>query len=502
MSKTVDFTKVVAKARVVYKSGRTRDIAWRKQQLKQLLKLVEENEPAIAAALKIDLNKSSWEALLHELLMFKNEITETILSLEEWTKPTTKPTSLAGKACKTYTIPEPYGTTLVIGAWNYPFTLTLQPVVGAIAGGNTCIVKPSEVAAASGALMEKLFAEYLDNEAFPCFVTDGPGSAVLLKERFDLIFFTGGPAIGKLVMQAAAVNLTPVILELGGKNPVWIDPSCDINRAARSILWAKGSNTGQICLCPDYILVPKSHKQALIEEFKKTLTLFYGDDIKNSDYNGKIINKRHTERLIKYIETTTGTVVIGGDYDLDSCYIPLTVIDNASPDDLVMQEEIFGPILPIIECESISEAIDFINEREKPLAAYCFTQDTKVSDKFIAQTSSGGVTINDIIMHYTEPSLPFGGIGNSGMGSYHGKHTFDAFVHHKPVLEQKTPMAGLKFREAPMTEFKGNVMKFLINSAVERRIVMISKATLLVAVAIGVKIAIDHFNIDLNQYFS
>jgi len=489
-----DYGAIVRKARVAFKGGRTRDLEWRKGQLRQMLKMVEENEPEIAHALKTDLNKSCWEAQLHELLMFKNELNETLLALDDWAKPKSKPASLAAKSCKLYTVAEPYGTTLVIGAWNYPFTLTLQPVVGAIAGGNTCIIKPSEVAEASGALMATLFEKYLDNEAFPCIVTDGPGSAKLLKERFDLIFFTGGPAIGKLVMQAAAQHLTPVVLELGGKNPVWIDPSCDINRAARSIMWAKGSNTGQICLCPDYLLVPRSVKPKLIAEFKKVLKDFYGDDPRKSDYNGKIINERHTNRLVNLIKTTTGKVVIGGEYDIKSCYIPITVIDGASPDDPVMQEEIFGPILPIIDCDTLDQALDFINEREKPLAAYCFTGNKKVSDRFVAETSSGGVTINDIIMHYTEPELPFGGVGNSGMGAYHGKHTFDAFVHYKPVLEQKTPMAALQFREAPMTEFKGNIMKILINSALERRIKFVSKLTMGVLLAYLIKYAMNNFD--------
>jgi len=493
-----DFGRIVERARVVYKSGRTRDVEWRKTQLRNLLRMVEENEDEIAQALKTDLNKSIWEAQLHELLMFKNETNETLLDLDEWTKPTKQKASLAAKSCAVYTVPEPYGTTLVIGAWNYPFTLTLQPVVGAIAGGNTCVIKPSEVASACGELMQKLFKKYLDNEAFPCIVTDGQGSAELLKERFDLIFFTGGPAIGKLVMQAAAKHLTPVVLELGGKNPVWIDPSCDINRAARSILWAKGSNTGQICLCPDYLLCPKSMKPKLIEEMRKVLIDFYGEDSRNStDYNGKIINKRHTERLVRLIETTTGKVVIGGNYDIEKCFIPITVIDGASPDDPVMQEEIFGPILPIVDCDSLDQALDFINEREKPLAAYCFTRDENVKNRYISETSSGGVTINDIIMHYTEPSLPFGGIGNSGMGSYHGKHTFNAFVHHKPVLEQKTPMAMLAFREAPMTNSKGNIMRILINSALERRLKVFGKLSFGVMLAVFVKLALDKYNIHL-----
>jgi len=305
--------------------------------------------------------------------------------------------------------------------------------------------------------------------------------------RYDMIFFTGGPTIGKLVMKAAAEHLTPVVLELGGKNPVWVDASADLDRVARSLIWSKTSNTGQICLCPDYVLVSEEVKPKLVEALRTTLINMHGADLKKSkDYDGKIINRRHTERLIKLMTSTAGKAVIGGNYESNTCYIGLTVIDGVKPTDPIMQEEIFGPILPLISCPNLDKAIDFINGREKPLAAYCFTTDKKVKDQFIRETSSGGVTINDTMMHFTEQNLPFGGVGTSGMGDYHGSKTFDAFVHHKSVYEQKTPMALLSLREAPLTPTKLNIMLFLLNPSLEARITKVLKMAFVLGLAFAV----------------
>jgi len=478
------FKAKIANAQAAYRGNRTRSLSWRKQQLRQLSSLIFDNEEQIRAALKADLNKSKNEALLHELNVVKAEVFETIKHLDEWAKPTSKPASLMGKTSKLYTVPEPFGTTLIIGTWNYPITLVCNPLVGAIAGGNTAVCKFSEMTPNVSKCMAELFPKYMDSEAFPVVITDGPGSAELLKQRFDFIFFTGGPAIGKMVMKAAAEYLTPVILELGGKNPVWVDPTADLNRTARSLMWSKTTNTGQICLCPDYVLVPDSIKPALIAEMKKVLNQFHGSDpAQSDDYDGKIVNQRHTARLIKLMTSSSGQIVIGGEHDEQKCYIAPTVIDNVKPSDPIMQEEIFGPLLPLISCNDFDSAVNFINEREKPLSAYCFTGSQKISDKFIAQTSSGGVCINDVMMHFTEPSLPFGGIGQSGMGAYHGKLTFDAFVHHKAVYEQKTPMLLLSMREAPISDGKISLLGALLDPSLEPRLINLVKLVVLFGLA-------------------
>jgi acyl-CoA reductase-like NAD-dependent aldehyde dehydrogenase len=330
-------------------------------------------------------------------------------------------------------VKDPYGVVLVIGSWNYPIQVALMPVSGAIAAGNCVVIKPSELAPASAQLLSELIPRYLDEECYQV-VTGGPTVArELLKQRFDYIFFTGSTVVGKIVLEAANQHLTPVCLELGGKSPVYVDDSVDMNIAARRIIWGKMVNCGQTCIAPDYVLCSKSTREKLVEKFREILLEWYGADPQKSPDLCRIVNVRHFKRL-EGLLNGGGKAAIGGGTDADDLWIEPTVLVDVKPTDAVMQEEIFGPILPIVEVASAAEAIQFVQSREKPLTMYIFTRSAQVQQAFLEETSCGSVCINDVIMQFTVEELPFGGVGYSGMGSYHGKHSFDCFTHQKSCL--------------------------------------------------------------------
>jgi len=432
--------------RAYFSAGKTQRINFRLEQLTTLKQAVIENESVIIQALAADLHKPELEALTSETIFISREIDHAVKHLKTWTKPqkAAVPRYLLPAAARIQ--PEPLGVVLIIGAWNYPFQLVFAPLVGAIAAGNCAILKPSEVAPHSSKILAEIIAKYFP----PAYITVIEGGVEtnqeLLQEKFDHIFFTGSTYVGKIVMAAAAKYLTPVTLELGGKNPCIVDAKIHFEYAARRIIWGKFINAGQTCIAPDYLLVNRQIKEMLLTSLKKSLKEFYGDYPATSPDYARIINQKNFERLSKFLQK--GEVIIGGETDQEKLYIAPTLLDGVSLEDPIMQEEIFGPILPIIEYTDITEAIAFINSQPKPLALYLFSQDRTLQQRILEETSSGGVCLNDTIIHCSISSLPFGGVGASGIGSYHGKASFDTFSHYKSVL-QNPLWLDLKLRYPP-----------------------------------------------------
>ncbi|WP_427160837.1 aldehyde dehydrogenase [Aliinostoc sp. HNIBRCY26] len=437
--------EILQKQRNFFQTGKTKDINFRLEQLKKLKELVTNEQPLIIKALKADLHKPEFEAYATEIGAVK-EISYAIKNLKSWAKPKKAdvPSEFFPYSAKIY--PEPLGNLLIIGPWNYPFQLVISPLVGAIAAGNCAIVKPSELAPHTSNLLAQLFSKYFPQEYIAIVEGGVETSQELLQEKFDHILFTGGTAIGKIVMAAAAKHLTPVTLELGGKSPCIVDTEINLEYTAKRIVWGKFLNCGQTCIAPDYLLVNRQIKQDLIATLQKTIKEFYGDRPENSPDYGRIINKRHFERLTQLLNH--GEIILGGDTNPEQLYISPTLIDHVSLDAPVMQDEIFGPILPILEYTDITEAIALINSRPKPLALYLFSQNKQLQTRILQETSSGGVCLNDTIMQVGVSSLPFGGVGDSGIGSYHGKTSFDTFSHYKSVLKNSFWL-DLNWRYAP-----------------------------------------------------
>jgi aldehyde dehydrogenase (NAD+) len=355
-------------------------------------------------------------------------------------------------------MPEPLGTVLIIGAWNYPFQLVVSPMVAAIAAGNCVVLKPSELAAETSKVLAEIIPKYLDNNAFTVVEGDVPETTELLKQQFDHILYTGGETVGKIVMRAAAEFLTPVTLELGGKSPCFVSDSANIDVTANRIVWSKWMNAGQTCVAPDYVLVDKKVSSRLIDKLKQKINAFYGEDIKQSPDYGRIINDRHYTRISGYLEDQE--IIFGGKLDESERYIEPTLLlnpDEASP---IMRDEIFGPLLPIIEVDDMTQAISFVNKRAKPLALYLFNKDQNTEDEVMHNTSAGNVCINDGMMFMVNADLPFGGVGNSGMGSYHGQAGFDTFSHLKTVMKRSYIM-DLDVRYPPYSDKKLSLLKRL-----------------------------------------
>ncbi|XP_056412698.1 aldehyde dehydrogenase family 3 member A2 isoform X2 [Hyla sarda] len=452
---------IVNTARQAFATGKTRSLDFRIQQLQALKRMINENEAEIKNALKADLHKNDCSAYSLEIMGLLAEIELCIDSLHDWAAPKHVKKNLMTISDEVYIHYEPFGVVLVIGAWNYPLVVALQPVVGAIAAGNAVVLKPSEVSEHTAKALEKLVPRYLDKELYPVVNGGVAETTELLAERFDHILYTGNTVVGKIIMTAAAKYLTPVTLELGGKSPCYIDKDCDIDIASRRITWGKFVNCGQTCIAPDYVLCDKSIQGKLIEKIKETLKEFYGDNPKESPDYERIINKRHFKRIIGLLEGEKAA--IGGEHDESTCYIAPTVLIDVKPEAKVMQEEIFGPLLPIITVKDVDEAIQFINKGEKPLALYPFSNNKKVIKKIISETSSGGVTGNDVFMHFSIAELPFGGVGYSGMGAYHGKHSFETFSHKRSCLIKSLSMEGAnKLRYPPYSQKKLDWAKFIL----------------------------------------
>jgi aldehyde dehydrogenase (NAD+) len=443
---TTAIKSIIAQQRVYFNSGATKSVKFRKEQLTLLKNLVSTHEADFIEALKKDLRKHEFEAYATEIGFVLIELKKAISNIEKWVKPRPVPTPLFHFNGNSYVQPEPYGVTLIVSPWNYPFQLLFAPLVGAMAAGNTAVLKPSEFAPATSAVIAKVVSENFAPEYIACVEGGIPESKALLEEKFDYIFFTGGTNVGRIVYQAAAKHLTPVTLELGGKSPCIVDRDTNISLTAKRIVWGKFVNAGQTCIAPDYVLVDKSVKDQLVAKIIEYVKKSYGDDAQRSEHYPRIINQQHLKRVAAYIED--GDILFGGKVDESDNYIEPTLLENVSEDAKVMTDEIFGPILPIIEYDNLNEAIAFINKRPKPLALYIFSKDDKKVQKVLSETSAGGVTVNDTLLHIANPHLPFGGVGESGIGAYHGQLSFDVFSHMKSVL-RRTFLVDDPVRYAP-----------------------------------------------------
>ncbi|XP_036691164.1 aldehyde dehydrogenase family 3 member A2 isoform X1 [Balaenoptera musculus] len=401
----------VQRVRAAFGSGRSRPLTFRRRQLEALRAMVQERERDILAAIAADLSKSEFNAYSQEVITVLGEIDLVLEKLPEWAAAKPAQKNLLTMLDEAYIQPEPLGVVLIIGAWNYPFVLTIQPLIGAIAAGNAVIIKPSEISENTAKVLAKLLPQYLDQDLYAVVNGGIEETTELLKQRFDHILYTGNTAVGKVVMEAAAKHLTPVTLELGGKSPCYVDKDCDLDVACRRITWGKYMNCGQTCIAPDYVLCEPSLQDLIVQKVKEAVKEFYGENIKESPDYERIINLRHFKRIRSLLEGQK--IAFGGETDEATRYIAPTILTDVDPETKVMQEEIFGPILPIVPVKNADEAIQFINEREKPLAFYVFSRNTKLIKRMIDRTSSGGVTGNDVIMHFMLSSLPFGGVGEA-----------------------------------------------------------------------------------------
>ena len=431
-------TSVADALRTSYDKGLTRPLAWRKHQLEQMVKMLEENEAALLSALATDLGKPSVEGFITDIAFVTSEVKLMIKKLKKWNKPERVRTPLVAMPARSRLIPEPLGVVLVIAPWNYPIQLLLVPAAGAIAAGNAVVMKPSEVSAATSALLGELVPKYMDPSAVAIVEGGIPETTDLLEQRFDHIFYTGNGTVGRVVMTAAVKNLTPVTLELGGKSPVIVDSSANLKVSAHRIAWGKWLNAGQTCVAPDYVLVDEKVRDAFVEELGKAIGEFYGENPQASESYARIVSPRHFDRLKGLLRGTTPS--IGGVSDEGTRYISPTVLVDVDLESQVMNEEIFGPILPVISVSSTDDAISYVNAHAHPLALYVFAENKKVVREVLSRTTAGGVTVNGTILHLTNPNLPFGGIGESGMGGYHGRAGVRIFQHMKPVLTRGTKL--------------------------------------------------------------
>jgi acyl-CoA reductase-like NAD-dependent aldehyde dehydrogenase len=449
---------IIKKQRDFFSTNQTKTYDFRITQLKKLKSAIEINEASLLKALYDDLRKSEFEAYAGEVGFVIAELDFSIKNLKKWMKSKKTKTPLLHQPGSSFIVNEPLGSVLIIGPWNYPFQLLFAPLIGAIAAGNTVIMKSSELAPKTSSVMHKIISETFEANYISLIEGEIQEATDLLNEKFDHIFFTGSTNVGKIVMQAAAKNLTPVTLELGGKSPCIVDKASNLQTTARRIVWGKFFNAGQTCIAPDYLIVQKDVKSDLISLIKKEIENFYGENPQESKDYPRIINERHFNRLISYLEEKK--VAIGGKFDLKDKYISPTVMDNVDWSDNVMKDEIFGPILPVLEYEVISEAIKIINDHPKPLALYLFSNSKIVEDKVLSETSSGGVCINDTLSHITTNYLPFGGVGDSGMGDYHGIYSFEAFSHRKSVMKKNISIDP-PIRYAPYKLSLKNLKKML-----------------------------------------
>ncbi|KON85357.1 aldehyde dehydrogenase [Rossellomorea marisflavi] len=431
-----NYQDLLTKQRTYFRTGETKSVAFRINTLNTLKSLVQKHEQDILDAVKQDLNKSELEAKRAEVGLVIGEIDLMVENLEEWAATKEVPTPASHEGAKSFIQPEPYGSALVIAPWNYPFQLAVTPLVGAIAGGNTAVLKPSELTPKTSALLSTLINDNFPEEYLHVVEGEVETSTALLKEDFDYIFFTGSTGVGKIVAEAAAKHLTPTTLELGGKSPTIVHEDANLDEAAQRIARGKFANAGQTCVAPDYLLVHSSVKDELMSKFKEVITASYGENIVENPNFGHVVSERHFDRLVGFLDN--GSIVTGGKHDRDNLIIEPTILDNISWDDSVMQDEIFGPILPVMTYDSLDDIIEPIVKRPKPLALYLFSDDEAVQDEILSTISFGGGSINDTINHMTSHYLPFGGVGDSGMGAYHGKASFDTFTHFKSVLKRST----------------------------------------------------------------
>ncbi|WP_275040221.1 aldehyde dehydrogenase [Clostridium botulinum] len=442
---------ILEKQKSFFDKGYTKDINFRIEALKKLKHNIKINENNIFKALKIDLNKSEFETFITEIGIVYDEINGAIRNIKKWSKPKKVKTPITNFLASSYIYNEPYGVALIMSPWNYPFQLIMAPLVGAISAGNCVLLKPSELAVETEKIIVKIIKDTFSDEYIGVITGGIEESTALLKEKFDYIFYTGGINVGKIVMRAAAEHLTPITLELGGKSPCIVDKDANIDLAARRIAWGKFLNAGQTCVAPDYLVVHRNIKEKLISSIENYIVEFFGENTFESEDYPRIINERHFKRLEGYLKE--GKIVSGGNTDINNLYIEPTIIEGINFENRIMEEEIFGPIFPVIEFENIDKVIDIVKNNPKPLALYYFSENKEKQEFIIKNISFGGGCINDTIMHLSTSTLPFGGVGSSGIGGYHGRASFDTFSHKKSILK-KSNLIDVKIRYAP---FKGKI---------------------------------------------
>jgi len=451
-----DVESMIAAQHELYFTGVTKSPEFRKEMLIKLRDAIVKNEEEIIEALQKDLGKSAFESYVTEIGFVLSSIKDMLENIDAWMKPKSAKTPVHLQPAKSFVVREPYGSVLIIGPFNYPFQLLMEPLVGAIVGGNCAIVKPSESAINTVKIVNKIISETFSPSYIRVVEGEREETSALIHAPFDYIFFTGSVAVGKVVMKAAAERLTPVTLELGGKSPAIVDQTANLTNAAERVVWGKFINTGQTCVAPDYLLVHHSVKAEFIEKIIETIQKFYGENPSESEDYGRIINERQYDRLVAIIEKEWPKVIHGGDFDRASLYIEPTILDQVTWGSRSMEDEIFGPILPILEYDNLAEAIHRIRQLPKPLSAYMFTENEEAANYFIESLPFGGGCINDTVSHVGNTNLPFGGVGTSGMNAYHGKYSFEAFTHAKAIMKRSTKVP-MRLALPPY----GNKLKFV-----------------------------------------
>ena len=453
----------LAALREVVTSGATRDLGWRRSRLAGLRALVVEHEVALTEAVRADVGKPHLEVRLTELSFVVREIDLLLANLARWTAPRRVGLPMTHLPGSAHVQLQPKGVVLVIGPWNYPVQLLLTPLAGVLAAGNTAVVKPSDLTPRVAALLAELLPRYLGRDAVEVVVGGVPETTALLRERFDHIFFTGSPRVGRIVMRAAAQHLTPVTLELGGKSPTFVDGTVDPDLAARRIVWGKFTNAGQTCVAPDYVLVTRDAREALVGALAGAIEDFFGPEPSRSEDLGRIVNADHHRRLVDLVEGSGGRVVVGGDHDVDDRhYLAPTVVVDVPLDAPLMSDEIFGPVLPVVEVADAAEAVSIINNRERPLALYVFSEDAGTRELFETRTISGGLAHGAPLIHLAVPGLPFGGVGESGMGRYLGRASIEELSHHRSVLSKPLAPDTLAAVYPPHPAWKRSAMRALM----------------------------------------
>ena len=455
----MDIQSLVQVQRSHFQTGATLGLTARRTALKRLGEAIRAHEGDISAALLADLNKSPTEGYMCEVGLTLSELSFVEKRLARWMGDRNHLTPLAQFPARSFTVQEPYGVVLIMSPWNYPFLLTMEPLIGAIAAGNCCVVKPSAYSPATSAVLRDILAECFPPE-FVAVVEGGRAeNQALLDQKFDYIFFTGGVEVGKEVMTRAARHLTPVTLELGGKSPCIVDSTARLDLAAKRLVFGKLLNCGQTCVAPDYLLIDRRVKTPFLAYVQRWITVMYGENPLDNDGYVRMVNRKHFDRVMGLIDPAK--VVFGGRGDPETLKIQPTVLDNVSPEDPVMQEEIFGPVLPVLTFDQIGEALDFVNARPRPLALYLFSQEKSTQERFLRRTSFGGGCINDTVIHLATSRMGFGGVGASGMGSYHGRDSFETFSHRKSVVKKST-LLDLPVRYAPYSPGKDRLLRLFL----------------------------------------
>jgi len=455
----MDIPKIVNQQKRFFNSNATKEVTLRIETLKKLKLILKENEEKLYTAIYTDFKKSEFETYLTELSLIYNELNDAIRNLKKWSKQKRVSTNLANFPSKSYIVPEPLGNVLVISAWNYPYQIALIPAISALAAGNTVIIKPSEIPNNTSKVLAELINTNFDESHLSVVEGGVEATTELLQQKWDKIFFTGSTPVGKIVYRAAAENLTPVTLELGGKSPTLVLADCNIKITAKRIVWAKFLNAGQTCIAPDYLLVEKSIESELLEAIKKEIQEFYPlSEIINENYV-QIVNDRNFDRLKQMIPTDK--IYYGGETNVKSRFIQPTLLHNINFEDSIMEDEIFGPILPVISFENLEDVITKIKEREKPLSLYVYSKNKIIIKKILHEVSFGGGAINESLVHLSNPNLPFGGVGASGIGSYHSKAGFDTFTHYKSILH-KSFLFEPNIKYLPFTKLKKRILKMLL----------------------------------------